>query len=261
MKNTELEDSLRKKAEKREANREAELKSVFKKSVIFFIIVIIVISIPILLYSIYFREWYIIPNNNNWGTFGDFIGGVLNPLLSFAAFIALLYTIYLQNKELGLTRIEVESSNEALISQAVCLEEQSNLQKQRMVESIYFNSLRTYKDSVNSYRYGHHESVFIGIQALGRHHYNHSSEKITNKHHFSLEFSQFLKGIVNVYNTSLLLDNDLRSHYQTIFFSSISKQELDLFSDITHELTVDGPLENIDENLMWEIICGCVFDV
>lgn len=34
-----------------------------------------------------------------WGTFGDFIGGTLNPILAFLSFIAVLYTIETQNKQ------------------------------------------------------------------------------------------------------------------------------------------------------------------
>lgn len=49
-----------------------------------------------------------------WGSFGDFIGGSLNPILSFLAFIALLYTIVLQSRELKLTREELEGSKDAL---------------------------------------------------------------------------------------------------------------------------------------------------
>ena len=35
----------------------------------------------------------------NWGTFGDFLGGVLNPVLTFLSFMALLFTIILQQRE------------------------------------------------------------------------------------------------------------------------------------------------------------------
>lgn len=35
-------------------------------------------------------------SQDKWGTFGDFFGGVLNPTLSFLAFMALLYTIQVQ---------------------------------------------------------------------------------------------------------------------------------------------------------------------
>ncbi len=37
---------------------------------------------------------------SDWGTFGDFIGGTLNPLLSFLGFCALLYTIFIQRKQI-----------------------------------------------------------------------------------------------------------------------------------------------------------------
>jgi uncharacterized membrane protein len=36
----------------------------------------------------------------NWGTFGDFLGGVLNPALTFLSFMALLFTIILQQREI-----------------------------------------------------------------------------------------------------------------------------------------------------------------
>lgn len=36
----------------------------------------------------------------NWGVFGDYFGGVVNPLLGFISFIAVLYTIQMQNKQL-----------------------------------------------------------------------------------------------------------------------------------------------------------------
>lgn len=39
-------------------------------------------------------------NKDDWGTFGDFIGGTLNPILSFFGFMALLYTVRMQRKQL-----------------------------------------------------------------------------------------------------------------------------------------------------------------
>lgn len=46
----------------------------------------------------------------NWGAFGDFVGGTLNPILSFMALIALLLTIILQSRELEATREELSRS-------------------------------------------------------------------------------------------------------------------------------------------------------
>lgn len=49
-----------------------------------------------------------------WGQFGDFMGGTLNPILSFLALIALVRTLALQNKQLGLSKTAIDQSREEL---------------------------------------------------------------------------------------------------------------------------------------------------
>jgi hypothetical protein len=39
-------------------------------------------------------------SHDAWGQFGDYIGGVLNPVLAFLSFAALLLALILQGKEL-----------------------------------------------------------------------------------------------------------------------------------------------------------------
>lgn len=54
-----------------------------------------------------------------WGAFGDFMGGTLNPIFAFLSFICLLMTIVLQNTELKETRKEftrVANANEQQLS-------------------------------------------------------------------------------------------------------------------------------------------------
>lgn len=67
-----------------------------------------------------------------WGGFGDFIGGTLNPILSFLALIALLVTIkiqtnqlFLSRRELELTKVELEKTADATQKQADHLERES----------------------------------------------------------------------------------------------------------------------------------------
>ncbi len=98
--------------------------------VIFCIAVIAIIFV----FGIYF---YIFDGNvsdkqNVWGVFGDYIGGTLNPILSFLALIALLFTIaiqtkqlYLSRKELELTKIELAKTADAAQRQAKHLEKES----------------------------------------------------------------------------------------------------------------------------------------
>ena len=45
-------------------------------------------------------------NREGFGAWGDFMGGVLNPILSFLTFMGLLITIVLQQKELSEARVE-----------------------------------------------------------------------------------------------------------------------------------------------------------
>lgn len=49
-------------------------------------------------------------NQTDWGTFGDFIGGTLNPIFSFLSLLAILFTIHLQVQELEATRTELKQS-------------------------------------------------------------------------------------------------------------------------------------------------------
>lgn len=58
------------------------------------------------------------------GTLGDYVGGMLNPILAFASFMALLYTIKLQVDELKLTRDELSQSRKAQQDSADTLSQQ-----------------------------------------------------------------------------------------------------------------------------------------
>jgi uncharacterized membrane protein len=58
-----------------------------------------------------------------WGTFGDFMGGVLNPVLSFLGLIALLATLFFQSEELEISRRDAIESRKELSRSAEAQEE------------------------------------------------------------------------------------------------------------------------------------------
>ncbi|WP_434603609.1 putative phage abortive infection protein [Pseudomonas sp. Z4-7] len=72
-----------------------------------------------------------------WGQLGDFFGGVLNPILSFVAILAVLYTIRIQSKELAEAREETKIANRTLIKQTQVFERQN-------FESVYFRMLEVH---------------------------------------------------------------------------------------------------------------------
>lgn len=49
-----------------------------------------------------------------WGQFGDFIGGTVNPVLSFLSLLALVFTVVLQTRQLENSRTELSNSKAEL---------------------------------------------------------------------------------------------------------------------------------------------------
>lgn len=96
-----------------------------------------------------------------WGQLGDFFGGVLNPILSFVAILAVLYTIRLQSRELGEAREETKIANRTLAKQTEVFERQN-------FDSVFFRMLevhaRLLMDVDRSVTQGKHkDSLFVLI--------------------------------------------------------------------------------------------------
>jgi hypothetical protein len=53
----------------------------------------------------------------DWGTFGDFIGGTLNPIIGFISILLLFATWKLTRRTLDFTKEELKNSNQLLVSQ------------------------------------------------------------------------------------------------------------------------------------------------
>lgn len=69
--------------------------------------------ITLLCYGIWF--WFIkmLPladSSETWGTFGDFFGGILNPVVAYAAFYWLTQSVRLQKQELSETRLALQDT-------------------------------------------------------------------------------------------------------------------------------------------------------
>ncbi|MEZ9345669.1 putative phage abortive infection protein [Vibrio splendidus] len=84
------------------------------------------------------------------GVFGDFLGGVLNPILSFLSLIAILLTIILQSRELSETREEIKRSANAQEKSENALNGQLKLQAKQSFESTFFNLLSLHSSLVQN---------------------------------------------------------------------------------------------------------------
>ena len=115
-------------------------------------ITLLIVSIPFGFYIYQFNDRPLSYDPGHWAQFGDYIGGLLNPILSAAAFILLLKTIAqndealkLNAEELALTRAELQKSAQAQIQQTeidkINLSDRRNSESQQRY-SNYIDSLR-----------------------------------------------------------------------------------------------------------------------
>ena len=87
------------------------------------------------------------PSQEVWGQFGDFFGGILNPLLSSLTLAAVLVTMRLQSKELKVAQEENKRANEHL-------EKQANYIRTQNFESVFFRLLDVHMSSRSDVCFG-----------------------------------------------------------------------------------------------------------
>jgi len=133
------------------------MKKDFNKNLVDFIklgafFVVIILSF----YFINFGYLGLSDDQEVWAQFGDYLGGVLNPIFAFLAFIALLITIKLQNEalqtsktELELTRKELAKSAKAQEEQSKSLELQNKATELQIFENTFFQLLKQHNEYLN----------------------------------------------------------------------------------------------------------------
>lgn len=119
---------------------------------------IVFVMVIIVFFAVNFsriRGYQISDSIEHWGQVGDFFGGVLNPVLAFASFVALLYTIKLQSKEMEESRHELSQAR--IAQQKTVVAAQQNLQQEKdLAEFEAFKSLLiNHLDELNKFFYEH----------------------------------------------------------------------------------------------------------
>lgn len=97
------------------------------------------------LYALNFGAGGLSRDPSRWSGFGDYFGGLLNPILSFAALCILLYTVMLQLRELSYSRRELRLTRGTL---------QATVDEARIasLERSLFHSLQRYSDLIEKVR-------------------------------------------------------------------------------------------------------------
>ena len=102
-----------------------------------------------------------------WGTFGDYLGGTLNPIISFLALIGLLYTIHQQSQEMQATREELKQAAEQQRQQVEQQSRQSEIFNLQQFESTFFSLLNQHNKIIEKIMTPIEEERIEAIQKSG----------------------------------------------------------------------------------------------
>lgn len=110
---------------------------------------LIVGSIITLVLLLYFSNFHVSVSveNGDWGTFGDFFGGILNPVIASFALYWLITSVNLQIQEL-------KKTNDALETTVETAQRQQNQVSIQNFESLFFQLLSTQNNITNNIQAG-----------------------------------------------------------------------------------------------------------
>jgi hypothetical protein len=105
---------------------------------IFFVIaVVLTLLVTAITVAVYIYTFGVVPSHSHqiWAEFGDYLGGLLNPIFAMLAFLALLLSITLQSREF-------RSSFELLTKQTEAAREQLTILKESQVRADLFHVIK-----------------------------------------------------------------------------------------------------------------------
>lgn len=191
-------------------------------------------------------------DSSTWGTFGDFIGGTLNPIFALFSLFAIIYTIKIQTQELEFSREELKSTKEELEKSRIAQQEQSEslkLQNQatklQIFENTFFNLIDIYlriKSDVSFYVSGRNETKY-GTSAISNLLDTYKREYLLINSVFFLKYEDSIRTYFNIilrifeYINESKIDNF--KQYIKIFCTQFTKDELEfLFYYCRREIEV-----------------------
>jgi hypothetical protein len=87
-------------------------------------------------------------NAEKWGQFGDYVGGILNPLMAFLAFYWLTQSVLIQKQELMDTKKALQESSQAQLKQEIHAGKTSRINALNSLLNSYNNDISNLRDNV-----------------------------------------------------------------------------------------------------------------
>ncbi|MFB2865291.1 hypothetical protein [Aeromonas sp. MdU4] len=127
-----------------------------QESIYIIVLIFIIASLIVTAYIINFYNESISDIPSNWGVLGDYLGGILNPIISFTALIYLVKAYSSQKQELKETRKALEetakynqSISETQNKQHSLMEDTFKLQQSSMRIDIHYKRISHLQDEIN----------------------------------------------------------------------------------------------------------------
>jgi hypothetical protein len=152
------------------------------------------IGLLLLLLGLYVYRFGITTSTSQsiWGAFGDFLGGTLNPLISFLTLIVAINVWQLQKRELAATRQSLEQSMDVA-------KEQANLMNVQRIEQTMFSLIEQLRQSIKEFSVAKHfnridgPGDLVGLEAVAMLH-NRLSKRDPEWHTPSEWFDHLVEG-------------------------------------------------------------------
>jgi hypothetical protein len=213
----------------------------------------------LLVLGVYFSKFdgSLSSDQNVWGTFGDFVGGTLNPILAFASLCAILLTMKMQSDEL-------KTSTDALRQQGKYLELQA-------IENTFFSMLDVYNKKVNSLEVdgvvGRKAFVTAYKELYGKYEgdkirYENQDEFEIVRHSYKRFYSEYkssIQPVITLLNQIIDYTENSKSSVSVMSYSDILRSVLnenEVLILFYHSLSIDGldSLRNLKETGVFDDI-------
>jgi uncharacterized membrane protein len=198
-----------------------------------FFMVLGIVAVVVGFYMYHFHDHHISLKPEDWGVFGDFIGGALNPLLAFFSFMLLLLNLKLQREqldnaqeqlklnqeELKLTREELKKAADAQINSAQVMNEQLKTQSLQQFDGLYslmINQLDIFFTRVNARSLSAYVKEPKGLKIL--------QNNLKDDQNF-FRYKNYLMIVLDKIDSSNLSDKDKKT-YVDLLVSSIPENYL-----------------------------------
>lgn len=178
---------------------------------------------------------------NYWGTFGDFLGGTLNPLFGVFTLFGLVITVRLQMETLKVQREELKASNQELAKSTEALAIQNKTMLAQNFEGTFFQMLRRHNELLASLEFNPiAANVTHGLDAinniLGEIRYKYSKENYLDAYlkAYDKSNSSFGPYFRNLYHLIKLIDKNQnltdadKADYASLARAQLSSSELSL---------------------------------